>query len=163
MSSRIARRCAVRMAVPAEAARLVLVQAALRVDRNASPVVDRVSVDIEVVDVGSHHILLPEPPIPFPRPYRPHVPLCRWLPRRIRCSRWFRWLWWPSPRSGQSGRRPGQVLVRIGVGSVSSADSCSRCNGENHLARDCLAPKDESAAAAAKKCYKCQELGHIAR
>lgn len=39
----------------------------------------------------------------------------------------------------------------------------SRCNGENHLARDCLAPRDEAAALAAKKCYKCQETGHIAR
>jgi hypothetical protein len=33
----------------------------------------------------------------------------------------------------------------------------SRCNGENHIARDCLAPRDEST----KKCYKCQEVGHI--
>jgi len=37
--------------------------------------------------------------------------------------------------------------------------TCSRCNGDNHLARDCLAPRDDSA----KKCYKCSETGHIAR
>ena len=38
----------------------------------------------------------------------------------------------------------------------------SRCNGDNHLARDCLAapaPRDDST----KKCYKCQEVGHIAK
>lgn len=40
---------------------------------------------------------------------------------------------------------------------------CYRCNGENHLARDCLAPRDEAAILASKKCYKCQETGHIAR
>lgn len=39
----------------------------------------------------------------------------------------------------------------------------SRCQGENHLARDCLAPRDEAAILASKKCYKCQETGHIAR
>lgn len=42
---------------------------------------------------------------------------------------------------------------------VGQTDIDSRCNGENHLARDCLAPRDEST----KKCYKCQEAGHIAR
>jgi len=39
----------------------------------------------------------------------------------------------------------------------------SRCNGENHLARDCLLPRDEEAILASKKCYKCQEAGHLAR
>jgi len=39
----------------------------------------------------------------------------------------------------------------------------SRCNGENHLARDCLLPRDEQAILASKKCYKCQEAGHLAR
>ncbi len=65
---------------------------------------------------------------------------------------------------------PRTALLSSASKSLSSKallDSCSqlssRCQGENHLARDCLAPRDEAAILASKKCYKCQETGHIAR
>ncbi|WVQ73136.1 hypothetical protein IAR50_002700 [Cryptococcus sp. DSM 104548] len=41
--------------------------------------------------------------------------------------------------------------------------TCYRCKGENHLARDCLAPVPEASTLANKTCYTCQETGHIAR
>ena len=59
------------------------------------------------------------------------------------------------------GRRNG-TGARRGNGERIMTDD-SRCNGENHLARDCLLPRDEAAINASKKCYKCQETGHIAR
>ena len=84
-------------------------------------------------------------------------------PRRIRSS---------SSTPDQRRWVSGQVLVsalllsrgmRVGSEDELLTGSSSRCNGENHLARDCLMPRDETAAMANKKCYKCQETGHIAR
>ncbi|ORY25629.1 hypothetical protein BCR39DRAFT_282694 [Naematelia encephala] len=61
-------------------------------------------------------------------------------------------------RGGFAGGRPRPIPANADGTPV----KCYRCNGENHLARDCLAPRDEATILASKKCYKCQELGHLA-
>ncbi|KAK4686447.1 hypothetical protein P7C73_g3681, partial [Tremellales sp. Uapishka_1] len=66
-------------------------------------------------------------------------------------------------RGGFGGRGGFAGRPRVPTNPDGSPVKCYRCNGENHLARDCLAPRDDAAAIAGKKCYKCQELGHLAR
>lgn len=66
-------------------------------------------------------------------------------------------------RGGFRGGFAGAPRPRAPVNADGTPVKCYRCGGENHLARDCLAPRDDAAILANKKCYKCQEAGHLAK
>lgn len=74
---------------------------------------------------------------------------------------------------GRGGFAPGAARGAYGpgggrggfVGGVQREIICRACGGPNHIARDCTAGGAIPAATnlAAKTCYKCQQLGHLAR
>lgn len=126
----------------------------LPVDRSATNAADQVTLPVtateEVLAVDS--VVVSPVDLSLPAPVRPSTRTE--LPSSASESAIY-------SQVGQGGMREGDETTSERERGL--VLTISRCNGENHLARDCLLPRDEAAINASKKCYKCQETGHIAR